>query len=198
MVDQSNITVAERSLGLTRSYSALSKVIMSMIIILCVAGIACTTRELSSDDRAFVLDRELMCPVCAGQTIDQSNARIATDMRKLLREQIASGASDKEIKNYFVERYGNAVLATPPAHGFSLVSWVIAISIALGGIVILIIVMRAMRYSREPDRNIVETKPDLVRYLRMVDRDIDVFMNPQPPIRSSSTQSNKSNDTGSG
>jgi len=198
MVDQSNCTIAERSLGLTRSYSALSKVIILMIIITFIAVMACTTRELSSNDRAFALDRELMCPVCAGQTIDQSNARIATDMRRLLREQIASGDSDKEIKDYFVERYGNAVLSTPPAHGFSLVSWVIAMSIALGGMVILIFVMRSMRYSRKPDSDMVETEADLIRHLRMVDRDIDVFMNPRPPIRSSSAQSNKNNDVRSG
>ena len=64
--------------------------------------------------RAKALYNELRCVVCAGQSIAESNAELAQDMRAQVDRLILAGQSDAEIRSWFVERYGDAVLMTPP------------------------------------------------------------------------------------
>src|SRR5215467_5776969 len=64
--------------------------------------------------RAKALQKELRCLVCQGQSIDESAADLATDLKKLIREQIQSGMSDRQIKDFLVARYGIFVLMQPP------------------------------------------------------------------------------------
>ena len=64
--------------------------------------------------RAAALSKSLRCVVCQNQTIDDSAAPLAADMRVLLRERIAAGASDEEAVQFLVQRYGNFVLLKPP------------------------------------------------------------------------------------
>src|SRR5438309_1827693 len=64
--------------------------------------------------RAKSLQRELRCLVCQGQSIDESNAPLAADLRRLIRQQIAGGESDDQIKDFLVARYGAFVLMKPP------------------------------------------------------------------------------------
>lgn len=64
--------------------------------------------------RASLLSKQLRCVVCQNQNIDDSAAPIAGDMRILLRERIAAGATDEQAVGYLVERYGNFVLLKPP------------------------------------------------------------------------------------
>lgn len=69
------------------------------------------------------LDHEIRCVKCQSETIASSNADWAQDARRAVREQIAAGATQKEVKEFFVERYGQVVLMTPPASGMNLVLW---------------------------------------------------------------------------
>jgi cytochrome c-type biogenesis protein CcmH len=64
--------------------------------------------------RAAELSKRLRCVVCQNQTIDDSAAPLAADMRVLLRERIAAGATDDQAVDFLVERYGNYVLLKPP------------------------------------------------------------------------------------
>jgi cytochrome c-type biogenesis protein CcmH len=73
--------------------------------------------------RAKAMQRELRCVVCQGQSIDESNAPLAADMRRLIREQIQDGKSDDEIKGFLVARYGTFVLMNPPVSGDTYVLW---------------------------------------------------------------------------
>ena len=93
------------------------------LLVLSVAIACVSENDLTDDQRAYTLDRELMCPVCDGQTIDQSHAQIAEDMKLVVREKIAAGESNQEIRDYFVARYGEVVLASPDASGFNLIVW---------------------------------------------------------------------------
>lgn len=68
----------------------------------------------AQEARAQSLDREIRCVQCENEPIAQSTADIATDMRALVRERIAAGDSDEEIRSYFRERYGDFVLFRPP------------------------------------------------------------------------------------
>ena len=77
--------------------------------LLAAIAIACASREATIDERAYALDRQLMCPVCDGQTVDQSNAQVSLDMKGVIREKLRAGESENEILDYFAARYGDAV-----------------------------------------------------------------------------------------
>ena len=73
--------------------------------------------------RAKALQKELRCLVCQGQSIDESNAALATDLRRLIRQQIQSGQSDNDIKAFLVARYGAFVLMKPPVRDDTFFLW---------------------------------------------------------------------------
>ena len=73
--------------------------------------------------RARELFRELRCMVCQNQSIDDSNAPLARDLRGLVRERVAAGDSDERIKAFLVERYGKYVLLKPPLDFGTLMLW---------------------------------------------------------------------------
>jgi len=68
----------------------------------------------AQEARARALEAELRCVVCENEPISQSGAEAAQDMRALLRERIAAGDSDAEVRRYFADRYGDYVLLRPP------------------------------------------------------------------------------------
>ena len=76
------------------------------------------------EERARHLMKEVRCVVCQAQSIDESDAGIASDMRRLIREEIAAGKSDDEILAYLSDRYGDFVLFSPPFKARTLLLWV--------------------------------------------------------------------------
>ena len=89
--------------------------------------------DLTADQRVHQLSQQLMCPVCDGQTLDQSQAQLSEDMKAVIRTKVEEGDTNAEIRSYFVERYGEIVLASPDVGGFNLVVWVMPAVIFLGG-----------------------------------------------------------------
>lgn len=75
------------------------------------------------EERAKALSANLRCLVCQNQTIAESNADLAKDLRNQVTEMVASGASDKEIVRYMVERYGDFVLYKPPVRPATYLLW---------------------------------------------------------------------------
>ena len=73
--------------------------------------------------RARQISHDLRCPVCQGETIDDSNAPISRDLRLLVRERLVAGDSDAEVVDYIVARYGEFVLFNPRASGSGLILW---------------------------------------------------------------------------
>ena len=70
--------------------------------------------EENTDSRIRALQEKLRCLVCQNQTLADSNAELASDLRQHLREQVAAGRSDDQILDYLVQRYGDFVLYQPP------------------------------------------------------------------------------------
>lgn len=96
--------------------------------------------------RAKSLQKELRCLVCQGQSIDESNAPLATDLRRLIREQIQSGMSDAQIKDFLVARYGVFVLMQPPVRSDTYFLWFIPLAVLLiGGLGIGATILRSRR-----------------------------------------------------
>lgn len=145
-------------------------------VALAVFAACVSENDLTPDQRAYTLDRELMCPVCDGQTIDQSNAQIAEDMKEVVREKIAQGESNGQIRDYFVARYGEVILASPEASGFNLLVWLMPVVIVGGGALTVVWVLKNMRRrsaaATASIQNSTLADRQLEKYLEKVDADI--------------------------
>ncbi|MBI2917401.1 MAG: cytochrome c-type biogenesis protein CcmH [Chloroflexi bacterium] len=143
----------------------------------------CTQKPLTFEERALALDRRIMCPVCPGETIDQTQAEIGKQMRALVREKLREGWSDQQVLDYFADRYGPSILAAPPKGGFSALAWIAPpVGVALG-LVLLGLVLRAMRRSSAAAGTLPATRrEELEPYLNIVDREMEsgVGLHPQP------------------
>tara|TARA_B110000438_G_C15785484_1_gene638251 strand:+ start:1302 stop:1706 length:405 start_codon:yes stop_codon:yes gene_type:complete len=106
--------------------------ISNLLVLLLLIFISCTSSDYTStQNREYNLYSQLMCPVCNGQTISESKASIAEDMKEYISNQVREGKTDKEILKYFEERYGKEILASPPPEGFNLIVWIMPIIVIL-------------------------------------------------------------------
>jgi cytochrome c-type biogenesis protein CcmH len=111
------------------------------------------------------LESELVCPVCE-TTLDQSDAPVARRMKSYIRERIAAGASEGQIKDELVAQFGPAVLAEPAKEGLDLLAWALplaAVAIGAGAVGVLV-----WRWSRTRDADAEPGRPldpDLERRL---------------------------------
>ncbi len=95
------------------------------------APVAGTFADPALEARAHDLQRQLRCLVCQGQSIDDSDAPLAQDLRAVVREQIAAGRSDREILEFLHVRYGDFVLMQPPMQPHTWMLWLTPL-LALG------------------------------------------------------------------
>ena len=100
------------------------------------------------DKRTAALADELRCLVCQNQTLAESNAPLAVDLRKEMREQLAQGASEREVREFMVARYGDFVLYKPPFKASTAALWLGPFALLFAGIVLLV---RRVRRPREPE-----------------------------------------------
>ena len=85
-----------------------------------------TVSQISEDERRFnAINKMLMCPVCPGESIDQSQNALAANMKLIVKKQILDGETDSEILEYFVEKYGVVVLMEPPRDGLGMLAWLV-------------------------------------------------------------------------
>ena len=110
-----------------------------------VAGPATEQRALPSDDQVNEIAGDLYCPVCPNTPLDVCETLACSEWREQIREQIAAGMSEDEIADYFVEQYGERVLAKPRRSGFTLLLWVLPLIGISVGIVALGAVLRKWR-----------------------------------------------------
>ncbi|HEX9535109.1 MAG TPA: cytochrome c-type biogenesis protein [Stellaceae bacterium] len=98
--------------------------------------------------RARALSQELRCLVCQNQSIDESNADLAHDLRVLLRQRLAAGDTDRQVLDYVVARYGVFVLLDPPFAPSTYLLWLTPPVLVLG--VGIFLVLRARRHRPDP------------------------------------------------
>ncbi len=85
------------------------------------------------EERARALSAQLRCLVCQNQSIDDSNAALARELRILLRERLVAGDADQEILDYLVSRYGQFVLLKPEFNAFTALLWAAPVLLLVGG-----------------------------------------------------------------
>lgn len=100
---------------------------VTLLALASLAPLAKTARPLAADpvleERLMTLATELRCLVCQNQTLAESNADLAVDLRNEIREQMQGGASDSDVIEYLVARYGDFVLYRPPLKARTLLLW---------------------------------------------------------------------------
>lgn len=82
-------------------------------------------RPTPSDDEVNAVARELYCPICENVSLEVCPTAACAQWRDLIREQLAAGQTEQQIKDYFAARYGDQVLPQPPARGFGLLIYII-------------------------------------------------------------------------
>ncbi|MBI4502364.1 MAG: cytochrome c-type biogenesis protein CcmH [Gemmatimonadetes bacterium] len=109
----------------------------------------------------------LRCPVCLNLSIQDSPSELAKDMREVVRDRLRSGQSEQQVTDYFIARYGEWVLMKPPAHGVSLLVWVLPGVVVLGGgALVVVAVRRWMRNSAAPVAAIEDLPEEDLRKVR--------------------------------
>lgn len=89
------------------------------------------------DQHVYDLASQLKCPVCQHESVADSSAAIAEQMRLVIRQQIQAGMSDQQILQYFAAHYGGGILLTPPPRGINLLAWLMPIVMFLIGLGVL-------------------------------------------------------------
>jgi len=129
----------------------LSALILLLMVSLSVSAVI-ETYEFSTpalEQRYRELSAELRCPKCQNQNIADSNAPIAQDLRKLLHEQLESGASDEEILDYMVARYGEFVRYRPRYSGATALLWLAPFLLLLCGGIVVVRMINSQRQASE-------------------------------------------------
>ena len=103
-----------------------------------------------AEERARVLFQQLRCAVCQNQSIDDSNADVAKDLRKLVREQLQAGKSNDQIIDHLVARYGEFILLKPKFALHTLLLWLTPVLLIIFGIISILIWSRRKKESPLP------------------------------------------------
>ena len=129
---------------------------LAAVLLISLPALAVEPTEMLKDPaleaRARTLSRELRCVVCQNQSIDDSQAEVAHDMRIAVRERLTAGDSDRAVMDYMVARYGDYVLLEPPFKPRTLLLW-------LGAPLVLLVAGAALLFAARRRPAIVPPAP---------------------------------------
>lgn len=169
-----------------------------LFLLACRVSAAIDVYEFGSDDDRHQfqgLINELRCPKCQNQNLTDSNSAIAIDLREQVARLVKEGKSDKEVKTYMVDRYGDFVLYKPPVQSNTIVLWVApAVLGGIAAIVFLLILISRRRNAAASDTqetdNDIAVDSGLADDLDAIDRqftpDVSLPEAEMPPQNSSS------------
>ena len=152
------------SLGIVRGISLF--ILLSLVV-------SCNRPEISNEEkRAQNIGNSIMCPICPGESIDQSQNELAVLMRGIVREKIQEGFTDRQVKQYFADRYGEVVLLEPTKSGITLLVWIIPPFVLVIAGFAVFLTLREMRKNRNTSQvaNVEDyLDEDLDNYRAMVE-----------------------------
>ena len=115
---------------------------IAALIIAAVLGGDIPLDNPRNEARAQELMREIRCVVCQSESINESDADIAAELRNIVREQVAAGRSDDEIHDYLTARYGDFILLDPPFKTETLILWLGPFALAVAGMAAAAMILR--------------------------------------------------------
>ena len=116
--------------------------------------------------RTDTLAAELRCPVCQQLSVKDSPSRVSLAFRERIRELVAQGRSDQEVRDFFVARYGEWILLSPPKRGIALWVWLTPVMLLAAGLMTVLVAVR--RWTRRAQRlaGVAASRPDAVARAR--------------------------------
>ncbi len=140
-------------------------VALGMLLTVCwVAGTARAADRQAIEDRVRDIASDLRCVVCQNLSVADSPSDLAKEMRNLVRDMVEQGKTREEIQAYFVSRYGEFVLLSPPKRGFNLLVWGLPfLAIVIGGGAVFVI---ARRWSSQPKQTEPRVDPAYTERVR--------------------------------
>ena len=131
------------------------------------------------DQRVHDVASQLKCLVCQGESVADSPSMLSLQMRAVIRQQLQAGESEQEVIQYFVSRYGDRILLSPPMQGLNLLAWLVPIALMLGGVVLVFLVLRNWQSHAGTESNVVENnesvsidEQELTTYHQQIEREL--------------------------
>lgn len=132
----------------------MTRIVFLAALLLAAPCFAVEPSEMMQDPaleaRAREVSKSLRCVVCQNETIDESNAELAHDMRLMVRRRIAAGDSNQEVLHYMVQRYGDFVLLKPRFTNTTILLWLGPLLVLLLGGITIVRMMRRVRPAAAP------------------------------------------------
>ncbi len=143
---------------------------ISALFLASSAALAVQPDELLGDPaleaRARAISRDIRCVVCQSESIDDSNAPLARDLRLLVRERLVAGDSDAEVVDFLVARYGDYVLLKPRVQPNTILLWAAPLAAAAAGAFGLVAVLRNAKARKEKSKPLTAEEVEALRRLR--------------------------------
>ena len=128
------------------------------------------------DQQVYDVGLQLKCPVCQGESVADSSAAIAQQMRQVIRQRLQEGQSEQQVLQYFEARYGKQILLAPPRQGFDWLAWLVPVAMLLLGLGLLGLLARDWRaLERQPRARKLEVRlddPELERYRTQLEQEL--------------------------
>lgn len=152
-----------------------------LFVIVVLASLALTgaaqaqdaTPTIPTDDQVNAIARQMYCPVCENTPLDVCPTQACAEWRELIRDKLALGWSEAQIKEYFVEQFGARVLAEPPRSGLNWLVYIIPPVAFLAGVLILYRAFRTWRLQAAGDLPLPESPaPAEVEYIDKLEEEL--------------------------
>jgi cytochrome c-type biogenesis protein CcmH len=131
------------------------------------------TPPVITDDQVNAIARQMYCPVCENTPLDVCPTQACAEWRELIRDELAQGWSEQQIKDYFVQRFGARVLATPPATGLNWLVYLIPPIAFLAGVFLLYRAFQSFRKpAPEPDAEVTPQPVNDDPYIERIEQEL--------------------------
>lgn len=136
----------------SRFFRQIARLVWLALLAACAASAFAAAPDADLEARATHMEERLRCLVCQNQSIAESSADLATDLKRQVREMLAAGKSEDEIKTFMVDRYGDFVLYEPPVKTSTLILWLGPLTLLLAALAAFFWRLRKRNSSTPPPR----------------------------------------------
>lgn len=116
--------------------------VIGALIVLVSSSAAAQTNDSTLEARTTAVASTLRCPVCQGESIQDSPSELAQQMRSVVRDRLRAGQTPDEIRAYFVGRYGEWILLEPKMTGLNMVLYALPVVSIIGGLILIVFLVR--------------------------------------------------------
>jgi len=121
----------------------------------------------ASEETVHEVAAQLRCVVCQNLSVADSPSEMASQMRAIIRDRLAAGERPAEVRQYFVDRYGEWILLSPPRRGFNLLVWLVPLAaVGVGLVTVAVLVRRWTRHRRDHRPTRVDMDPAMSERIR--------------------------------